>query len=99
MSPAGSRPRPALVPSTTLSAGLAATEVAVPWLGAAAISSQLTPPFGEEKIRSLPPLAQARIRSLAFTAPSSAPAGCPSAWGAPTVHAEMIGFTSFHAPL
>src|ERR1700735_1547886 len=109
---------PWFVPSTTVTDGLAATEVAMPAVGAVAICIQLAPPFSDEKTSFRCPAeapepgeppeppeppepldAQVRISSFAFTAPNSAPAGCPSAWAVPTGHAEVIEFTSVHGPL
>src|SRR5271165_2656943 len=95
MSPAGSTSMPRSVPSTTVSEGLAASEEAMPAVGAVAIWIQLIPLFGEEKICLFwvsEPLSatevQATSSSLAFTAPSSACDGWPSGWGSPTVHEE-----------
>src|SRR5262249_47577431 len=42
---------------------------------------------------------QARMRLLAFTAPSSAPVGWPSAWADPTGQEESSELTCVHGPL
>jgi hypothetical protein len=90
--------------------GLAATEVAMPqapwrWIQPPRRSARRSAAVGRRE-HLLEPLgsgsaddAQARTSSLAFTAPSSAPAGCPSACGCPTGHAEVIEFTSCQGPL
>src|SRR5580704_5370184 len=109
MSPWGRRSMPRSVPRITLSDGLAASESAFPADGAFAIGSQLTPPLGEEKISfcsagtvGLPELLgarQARIRSLAFTAPSSAPVGWLYALAGPAPQAAGSEPTRGQDPL
>ena len=97
---------PRSVPSTTVSDGLAASEEAIPAAGARATSSQLIPPFGEEKIclswvsEPLSPAdVQATSSSVAFTTPSSACDGWPSGWAGPTAHEETSAPTRSHAAL
>src|SRR5579859_3998469 len=93
------------VASTTVSALLAATAVATPCAGATAIMCQLAPPSAEVKISffCVPPTTrfgvQARIRCSALSAPSSAPAGWPSACARPTVPAHAIRPTACQAAM
>ena len=42
---------------------------------------------------------QARMRLLAFTAPSRAPVGCPSARAGPTGHEATSDLTRVHGPV
>src|SRR6516225_5851583 len=109
--PAGSTSMPRFVPSTTVPAGLAASEVASPAAGATAagpavtgsIRCQLDPPSADAKISFFcsPPRAgadrQADTRFVAFAAASSAPAGCPSGCAVPT--AQGIRDTGRHGAL